>query len=379
MNRFRRRLTTASLLAPLAAGSSAARAAIEGDIRVAQVGPFTVLAAPDATQLGEGMQALFADVNARGGINGRSIGFQQWDDAYNAERFIGQVNEALRHKPLALLSPVGSTAVKRLLDDKLLDAADVIVLNAVPGAEVLRNPGHPKLFHIRAGDRQQIEKIVRHAQTLGIARMAVAYQELPMGTSGFAAARDAAQRLGGITISGFNAKPEPASLVAAAQQVSHADVQAVLVVGAPNFMAQAIAELRKAGVSQSLFALSYLPPQALVKAAGDGARGVGIAQAFPNPMGIALPLQREFHAAMKRSHAQLEAYSVFHLEGYVTAKTLVEALRRAREATPAAVARALHAAGDIDLGGFHVDFSKGNHGSAFVDIGVVNAQGRLVY
>ena len=67
----------------------------------------------------------------------------------------------MQRKPVALLNPVGSAALKRMLDDKMLDQTDVIVLNAIPGAEALRNPGHPKLFHIRAGDRQQIEKIVR--------------------------------------------------------------------------------------------------------------------------------------------------------------------------------------------------------------------------
>jgi len=43
------------------------------------------------------------------------------------------------------------------------------------------------------------------------------------------------------------------------------------------------------------------------------------------------------------------------------------------------LAASLHSMGELDLGGFRVDFSRGNVGSRFVDIGVVNADGRLIY
>ena len=35
--------------------------------------------------------------------------------------------------------------------------------------------------------------------------------------------------------------------------------------------------------------------------------------------------------------------------------------------------------GELDLGGFRVDFSRGNEGSQWVDIGVATAEGRLIY
>ena len=35
--------------------------------------------------------------------------------------------------------------------------------------------------------------------------------------------------------------------------------------------------------------------------------------------------------------------------------------------------------GDMDFGGFHVDFSKDNAGSRFVDIGVIKYDGKLSY
>lgn len=122
-----------------AAGPAAARNWVVG-----QIGPFTVLPVPDATQLGEGAQAFFSVANERGGIRGEKIEFFQLDDTYSADKFIERFHEATARKPIALLSPLGSAAVKRMLDTKLLDNADTVVLNAVPGAESLRRPGHEK-------------------------------------------------------------------------------------------------------------------------------------------------------------------------------------------------------------------------------------------
>lgn len=74
-------------------------------------------------------------------------------------------------------------------------------------------------------------------------------------------------------------------------------------------------------------------------------------------------------------------YSPFHLEGYLTARIVGEALKRMKDKEPTAgsLANMLHAMGEIDLGGYRVDFSKGNVGSSFVDIGVIGSDSRLRY
>jgi len=361
------------------AGAFGAEPAQTGDIVVGQIGPFTVLPAPDPKELNEGFKACFRELNARGGINGRKVSLFELDDAYSFEGFRKQLPVALARKPVALLSPVGSATLKGVLDARLLDDANIIIINAVPGAEVLRSPGHPKLFHIRAGDQQQIHKIVEHAKTLTIKSMGVLYQNIPIGTSGFAAAQEAAAELGDIKITGFKSTSEAGAMAAAAKAMAQANVQSGLVVGPPKFMGDGVAALRRAGVSQQLFTLSYIPGPALLKAAGEGARGVGIAQTYPNPMGSVLPLQREFRSAMKKAYPAMTSYTTFHMEGYVTARVFAEAASRAKRMTPEGIAQALRDMGELDLGGFRVNFSKSNIGSNFVDIGVVLADGKLMY
>lgn len=351
-----------------------------GDIVVAQIGPFTVLPAPDPKELNEGLVAGFEEINARGGINGRKVQLLKLDDAYSFDGFKARLDEAMARKPVALLAPLGSATLKALLDSKLLDSTDITILNAVPGAGVLRDPGHPKFFHIRAGDAQQIQKIVSHARALSIKSMGVLFQDLPIGSSGLASAKAAASADGGgLQIVEAKAGTDAASIAQAAKAIATAAPQSALVVGAPKFVGESIAALRAAGVSQMIFTLSYLPPSALQKFAGQGARGVGIAQTYPNPAGVTLPLQRAFRTAMQTTHPAMTAHTGFHMEGYVTARVFFEAARRARPLTPGGLAEALRRMGEVDLGGFRVNFARSNVGSSWVDIGVVNADARLVY
>lgn len=363
------------------AGSTLSHPALaaETPLVVAQIGPFTGIPVPDAPQINLGIKAGLAQANAAGGVQGRPLQLLEFDDGYTAEGFVTQFAEALKRKPLALLSPIGSVALKRMLQDKLLDSADVVVLNALPGAELLRSPGHPKLFHIRAGDRQQIERMVRHAHGVGIRKLAVLHQDIPIGTSGLAMAQAMAGQLDGLSLMPAVATADTESLKAAVDKLALQQPQGVLVLGAPRFMADGIAMLRRSGLHQFVFALSYVPPMLINQLVGGAARGVGLAQTYPNPNGITLTLQRDFQAAMRAIQAPAGPYSAFHFEGYITARVLVEALRRTRDLSPAGLARSLRAMGEIDLGGFRVNFSKDNVGSSFVDVGVINGDGRLVY
>jgi branched-chain amino acid transport system substrate-binding protein len=359
---------------------SVSRAAA-GDIVVGQIGPFTGMPAHDAPELNQGIHAAFTQINAVGGVNGRKLTLFELDDGYQDDAFVRQFTEALKRKPVALLAPVGTRSIQKMLDDKLLDTADVIVLNAIPGADSLRKPGHPKLFHIRAGDRQQVERVVRHAVTLGITQMAVLYQDVPIGKSGLSAAQKVVEELqksASLRLTAFSANAGAVKIASAARRAADSAPQSVLVLGSPKFTADGIAALRQASFTKSIYALSYVPPALIHKLAEDGSRGVALAQVFPNPNGNTSALQHAFHGAMNRAGIK-PPFTAFQLEGYVTARVLTEGLRHAKELSAAGLARALRAMGDVSLGGFRVNFSKDNVGSGFVDIAVMNRDGRLTY
>ena len=110
------------------------------DIVLGQIGPFTVLPVPDATEVNQGIKAYVDQINKSGGIHGHKLSLFELDDRYSGDEFEARFAEAMQRKPVALISPIGSVAIQRMLDDKLLDKYDVVVMNAIPGAEAFRNP-----------------------------------------------------------------------------------------------------------------------------------------------------------------------------------------------------------------------------------------------
>ncbi len=352
--------------------------AMAQDIVVGQIAP---LALPEAQQLSEGTKACIDQINRNGGIRGRKLAFFTVDDELKTPLVADKFKQAMARKPVALLNVMGSGLLGALLATKALDSNDVVILGAIPGAEAFRQPGHERLFHIRSGDKAHLERILTHSQTLGIKNIHVLYQDVGIGQSGVAVLKAGAQRVGGIHITSTVSTLEPASLAEAVQKSAATPAQAYIVIGFPNYMADALARLREAGVRQAVFALGYLTPALAVKTAGvAGARGLGLTQAIPNANGRVLPVQREFQAAMRVANPKLTEFSSFHLEGCMAARVLAEGLRRIDgNPTPTALARALHNMGELDFGGYSVRFGDGQVGSVWSDIGVMSETGRLLF
>jgi branched-chain amino acid transport system substrate-binding protein len=350
-------------------------------VTLAHIGPFTGPAASDARDLNAGMLAYLAQANARGGVGGRKLELMTLDDRYDRAEFSKRFAEAQSRGAVALLSPLGLGALRALLEDQLLERSDMVVVNALPGATPFRSPGHLRLFHLRASDRQQIEKILLQASVIGVRRMTVLVQDLRAGEADVKGAQAARSEAGALALKIHETPAKPDDLAQLAQGIANSDAQAALVIGSPPSMAGAVAALRKAGMRGHIYALSYLPPPLLINMAGaDAARGVAIAQTYPNPMGRTLPLHREFQAAMRAFAPDMTVYTSFHLEGYLSARVTVDSLRRIQGPMgSAALADALRRMGPVDLGGFRADFSQGNAGGHYVDIGVIDARGRLIY
>jgi branched-chain amino acid transport system substrate-binding protein len=355
--------------------------AFSAEITVAQIGPFTGLPSPDASEVNAGAQAYFEQINQAGGINGNKISFFKLDDQFKGDVFKQQLEVAKLRKPVALISPIGSAAMSLLIKENLLKDANLIVINAIPGALAFRNPGDPKLFHVRASDGDQLARILKHGSTLGVTQIHVLYQDLPIGKGGFETIKKSAPEFGYKVATGTESKHDDASLAVAAKAANDASPQSVVLVGTPKFMADAVKQLRTAGYGRSINTLSYLSVPLLTKVAGvDASRGVGIAQTFPNPNGRSLPLHQEFQKTMAQFAPEVKNLTAFHLEGYLSARVLADGIKLAKGNTSTeALSAALRGAGEMDYGGFRVNFSKSNSGSTWVDMSVVDASGKLRY
>src|SRR6218665_3615321 len=306
--------------------------ALAADLVVAQVSPLSGPLGRSCQDHFTGAKVYFDQVNEQaGGVSGRRLRFLSEDDQYKPEETVRLVKlVAQRDRPALFVNLFGSANVVAVLKDKTLDGVRVPVFGVTPGSESLRSPGSPWLFHVTAGDREQVRHVVRHLSTIGLTRLALVFQDNPFGKNGPALGRAIARDAGGL------------------------------------------------GDATPPYGLSYASiGDVLGKTPLEQAAGVALAQISPNIFSQNTAVVREVQATLNRSAPEVKEPTQQHFLGYLSARVAVEALRKAgADASPealAAAARALRA----DLGGYQIDFKGGNVGSTYVNIGVIGRSGRV--
>ncbi|MEF9387724.1 ABC transporter substrate-binding protein [Ralstonia solanacearum species complex bacterium KE056] len=144
---------------------------------------------------------------------------------------------------------------------------------------------------------------------------------------------------------------------------------AVIVAGDTLAYASVGRALAQHGWYGFLVGLSSVNPQVAREILGNGySGGMLLAQTVPNPAGGGLKITREHIARMKQFLD--EPPSTATLSGYIAASFLIQAISAAGgKASGPELRRALQTR--VDLGGFTLDFTKGNRGSAFVDLNYI--------
>lgn len=372
---MRARLWLGMVLLALAAGARA-------DILIAQVAPMSGPISVEGGAYNAGIRLAFAAANASGGVLGQKIVLRIEDDEYDPGKTVAAIRHLGRTEALALLMPVGSPSMTKVLAERVLEQAGLPVVGVVPGAESFRKPHNPLLFHVRAGDLDQYRKIVEHSLTIGIRSIAVVYVDIPFGKAGLAAVEGMLKERGlepaaraPIAMTGVE------SLAEALSATARGNADLVLLISPSKRAGEFVAAARDAALPASIATLSYGHADTICRiASAEKAVGVGMAQVFPNIRNRALRIVREYQDDLARFGAGAKP-SLMQFEAYIAAKVLLEGLRRAgKSPTRPKLVQALNSLRDYDLGGFAVDFAEGRHnGSMFVDMSIIGRECQLVY
>lgn len=367
------------MLCVLALASLPARA----DLLVAQIAPMSGPIAAEGTAYNLGIRIALDAANARGGVHGKKISLKTLDDEYKPDRTVELIRREGAGETLALLLPIGSPSMTKVLKEKVLESVKIPVVGVIPGAEPLRSPLNPFLYHVRAGDLDQYRRIIEHVLTVGLKRITVVYADIPFGKAGLAAIESLLKAHSLAPLAGI-AFPMGADIdFRGVMENLRQSAPDVIVLISPQFAAgQFVREYRKAGLNSPVMTLSYGAAEAICGIAGeDNAKGVGIAQVFPNSNSPTIPVSRRFQEEFKRYAPANTTPTQNHFEGYVTTLVFLDALKRAGPApTREKLVKALDSMKENDIGGFTVDFSTGRHtGSRFVDVGIISSKCRLVF
>jgi branched-chain amino acid transport system substrate-binding protein len=153
--------------------------------------------------------------------------------------------------------------------------------------------------------------------------------------------------------------------------------QAVVMVSAYKSCAAFIKEMKKAGLDASFWNVSFVGSKALAKELDKEGRGVQISQVVPFPWDSSVPVVKEYLKLIKAENKEPNYSS---LEGFISAKVMVEGLRRAgNKPTREKLIAALETMDPYDVGGFKIAYSPTDHrGSRFVDLTIISKEQKFV-
>jgi ABC-type branched-subunit amino acid transport system substrate-binding protein len=174
----------------------------------------------------------------------------------------------------------------------------------------------------------------------------------------------------------FGVKDDPAAI---ARRLLAARPQALLISALPKPFAAVYKQYLALGGSARVFGMSAIRIEDLQSELGPQAKGVVLSQASPVPTRISVPLVEEFNKTLSR-HANGTAPSYHGRDGYLEARVLVEALKRAGPAlTRAKLVAALEQFSNRDFGGVTVRYGPNDRtGSSFVDLVMLGSR-QIVY
>lgn len=345
------------------------------------IGSSAALSGPLASlglDLKQGVDAAIAQLNARGGVQGRTLQLQMVDDGYVPARSVENVRKMVGDGSVfALLSCVGTPNNTAILP--LIEEANLPYIAPLTGATSLRRANSRNVFHVRASYTDETQRLIQRLNGMGIGGLTVVYMDNAFGREVLADAKKTMQGLGMQPGAEVALDTEGKNLAQVVSQVLASRPSAVFLATAGSVSAAAVQALRKPSPSLPIAALSVALGSDALKSLGAVGNGVALTMVFPDPNHAKTPLVRDYQTAMRG--IGLTEFSAGSFEGYINTRVLAEGLERAgKDPSRAKLRQVMATLRGFDLGGFTVDYPPTTPyvGSRFVDLGILGASGRFI-
>jgi ABC-type branched-subunit amino acid transport system substrate-binding protein len=334
---------------------------------------------PQTQQYGEGARLLFDAVNATGGIHGRRIRFTALDDGFDPKRAVDNTRQLIeQQKVFMLFNSTGTAQTVAVLP--LLKESRTILFGPVTGASSLREGVNPFLFHVRASYANETERIFSQLRQIGVGRVAFVYPEDGLGKTLLAEVQKASAAAAMPLAAEIRLDPARPDFAAAAAAVAQSQAQAVIIGAAGQTFPNLVKAVLGTSARPGFYGYSVASLDVIHRELQDKARGIILAQIMPSLRNTTIPVVAEYLKLLKAKNPDAVP-SASQFEGFVHARLLVEGLRRTgRDLSTASFTQALESTGEIAFGRFTARYSPRSHnGSDYVELAIIDAEGRLRY
>ena len=368
----------------LAMGVLALPAWAANEIVVGQSVPLTGVAASVGIPLAAGTQAVIDAVNAAGGIRGTKIKLITLDDNFVPARSHDNVKKLVgEEKAVAVLNVIGAPNSEGLVKQNILSGANVPLIGPFTASSGVRALKSPHIFFVAAGAQHEADTMVKQARSMGLTRFGVMYQNDLFGQDGLAEVQRAAKEVGAEVAATGPFERNAEDIQPAVDALGKAGVPAIFMFAPGVTSAKFAAMYRKQyGKGTLLISSSAGSTSAIVAAAPTpaDASGIGLVQVLPNPASTKERISIDYREHMAKHGAKDGKISSYSLQGYVSGRLLVDALKSIQgPVTGASVIAALESMKKHAVSNLTYDFSGGNRqGIVYTDIGIIGSAGKLL-
>lgn len=327
---------------------------------------------------GQGMKLYFDAVNAAGGVNGRKIVQVVLDDDNKAPNAEANARKLVQDGAFILFGAIDggpSTAVMKVAGE-----LKVPFFGPMAGPPILRRPPQPMVFPVRAEHRDEFRALMAWGKNTGLSTVGFLHADTDVGRQHLSNVNLAAKELGVSVVLAlpFKGDPSDEQIAAMVKAIGEKSPAMFFNHGSAGLYQRLVSKAKAAGSKTTFMGVNSGSSQ-IAKGLGPLAQGMIFSQVVPSPWERKREIAREYQDAALKASANAEL-TYGGLEGYMTAKALVLALRATgRDLTRANLVKVIENS-KFDLGGVTARYSPGDHeGSRFVDLSMVSREGRFIH
>lgn len=375
--RFLRRICLIGALTLIASTSNAETGVSDKEIIVGQ--SITLQDGKNAYGVAAAQGArLYLDmINAAGGIHGRKIVLRVLDDDSKPSNAEANARKLATDGAFILFGSVEggpSTAVAKVANELKLP-----FFGPMAGSPTLRQPFQPYVFPVRAEHREEFRALMTWGKSTGLKSVGFLHADTEVGLLHLENVKLIASELGmnvAVTIP-FKGEVSDSQIDEMIRLISEKKPDMLLNHGSSGLYQKVVAK-GKAQLLQTTFMAVNSGSTQIARTLGPLSAGMVFSQVVPNPWERKSAISREYQDALQNSGSKAEI-SYGALEGFLTAKALVTALRaNGRNLSRSSFIKTLESS-RFDLGGIDLRYAPGNHeGSRFVDLSMAGRDGRFV-
>ncbi len=331
----------------------------------------------------QGARAAAEEINRQGGVAGRKIQLLPLDTMNVAADALEQVRDVLHasaseEQVFALLGTVGLPSAQAVLPE--LEKSGIALIGPLTGLVAHQSEARDLIFPVRRPDEEVILGLIKLLDIMAVKQLAIVHPRTPDATRQMKMLRDAAKARGVTVVAQVDVGDTNIDLRAEVAKLTAAHPDVILSLGWYQMTEALVRQMRAAGYKGLFATHSDVGTLRLMASLKDMSRGLGVASGIPSPYSSALPMAREFRAAMEHvADAARSPPDEASFEGYLAVRVFADGLRQlAGNPTRSGLRQALMAR-PLDISGLVFDYrSSANRGlQTPSSLYVMTSQGRV--